>query len=422
MKIAVTTDAFYPRTHGIAVAIDSSIRYLAQAGHEVAVYAPSFPDTKEREYPKGITIHRFDSYSIADLKLTTNKEERFVYKREFPRIRQLLADFNPDVIYNHMEFTIGSVTKAWALEHNTPTIMMVHTYFPPYFKIYAPFFPLALWRSIIKHWSRWFYKGFDLLVTPSKEMKQVIQEVYKIEQPIEVLPTGIIVENFAGVDQGHERESSFIYKEHPRVKTRRRLLFVGRVGKEKNVRFLLKMMEKLLQQREDVELLIAGSGSYMEQHKALVKRMGIDGHVTFLGAFPNSQMKYVYAIADIFVFASLTETQGVVTTEALCNGIPVVAIAELGSISVLEGERGGFLVENDLDAFANKVNLLLDDEALYAKKRQEAQARGKELAFDVLTGEKLVRLLTQVVVDKRSMRTEATVVSSEFNEEQSMNT
>lgn len=79
-------------------------------------------------------------------------------------------------------------------------------------------------------------------------------------------------------------------------------------------------------------------------------------------------------------------------------------------------------MENDLDAFANKVNLLLDDEALYAKKRQEAQARGKELAFDVLTGEKLVRLLTQVVVDKRSMRTEATVVSSEFNEEQSMNT
>jgi 1,2-diacylglycerol 3-alpha-glucosyltransferase len=402
MKIAFTSDAFYPRTHGIAVAIDASIRYLAQHGHLVEVYAPSYPSTVEREYPSSITIHRFASHTS---KLSSNKEERFVYKEEFPRLRELLGAFAPDVIYNHLEFNIGFVARAWAKETNTASIMMVHTYYPPYFKIYAPFLPLAFWRQFIKYGSQMFYKDFDLLLTPSKEMKQVIHQTYKIDQEVEVLPTGIVMENFKGVDRAYELENSKFFLEYPRIKERKRLLFVGRVGNEKNVIFLIKMMRELLKQRSDVELMIAGSGSYRHRYIKLVDKMQLNGNITFMGAHPNTEMKYIYAMADVFVFASLTETQGVVTTEALCNGLPIVAIAALGSISVLENEMGGFLVDKgDIQMFIDRVQILLDNPTIYKEKERQAKERSKELTFEALTGEQMVGIFEKVVARKQEKK------------------
>jgi 1,2-diacylglycerol 3-alpha-glucosyltransferase len=395
MKIVYATDAFYPRTHGIAICIDSSIRYLAKKGHEIDVISPDYPHFEDkRHYPKNMRIHRFSSYSLW---FTSNKEERFIYKKQKNHIRALLDKIKPDIIHIHLEFSVGRCVKKWAMENNVPLVMTIHTYYPPYFKIYMPFLPMAFWKWFIKGFSKRFYKNFNYLITPSKEMKEVIHDVYKIKSPVEVLPIGIDLSNFKGVDREHEYKNSFLLEKYPRIKSRRRLLFVGRIGSEKNIEFLFEVMKELLKQRTDVELLMVGSGSYSEYYEKMVAKMNLSSHVTFFGSFPNDQMKYIYALADIFTFASVTETQGLVTTEALCNELPVVAVSALGSKSVLEGNKGGFLVNLDVKEFANKVSLLLDNKETYEQKKAQARKMVEDLSFDKVTGPRLEEIYHHII-------------------------
>jgi 1,2-diacylglycerol 3-alpha-glucosyltransferase len=410
MKIVYASDAYYPRRHGVAVCIDSSIRYLAEQGHEIHVIAPHYPAGDTREYPKGITVHRFDSYNLW---FTSNKEERFVYKREFSRMRALLDELKPDLIHIHLEFTIGFVVRNWALRNNVPLAMTIHTYYPPYFKIYVPAVPLVFWRWFIKFMSRRFYSVFDLLLTPSDEMRKVLQNQYRLNKEVEVVPIGIDINNFTGVDRRYEYENSEIFQKFPRIKNRRRLLFVGRIGSEKNIEFLFSMMQKLIKKRTDVELVMVGTGSYMARYQNIIRLMKIDGYVSFVGTFPNNYMKHVYAIGDVFTFASITETQGVVTTEALVNGLPVVAVAALGSIDTLAGEKGGFLVKEDINVFIEKVELLLDNPAIYARKKAEAEARAKELSFNVTTGPLLLKHYNNLLEKKSTESKEQSLASAD---------
>ena len=113
----------------------------------------------------------------------------------------------------------------------------------------------------------------------------------------------------------------------------------------------------------------------------MAKSLGISEYTTFCDAVEHSKIRKYYALSDLFVFPSVTETQGLVTTESLYLGIPVVAVSALGTKTVLKGNKGGFLVdENDVE-FAEKVNLLLDNKDIYEQKREEALERGKSLSF-----------------------------------------
>ncbi|MCL2521040.1 MAG: glycosyltransferase [Spirochaetaceae bacterium] len=394
MKIVYTSDTYYPRPQGVATCIDASIAYLAKQGHEVHVIAPEYPEGDNRILPAGITVHRFKSYPLW---FTTNKEERYVFKGNFDNIRQLLAVLQPDVIHNHQEFTIGHIAAAWAKQNKVPLVQTIHTYYPPYFKIYVPIMPLRFWEWFIKVNSKRFYSMGDMIVTPSAEMRQVAKEQYNITKEIEVVSIGIDMAKFSGSEASYTVHHEQILNKYPRLKDRKRLLFVGRISHEKNVEFLFKVMQKLTAKRNDVELLMVGAGAYVNRYKKLVKTMQIDDYVSFLGIYPNHEIKAIYTLSHIFTFASVTETQGVVTAEALVNSLPVVAIAALGTNSVLKDERGGFLVNEDVDDFLAKVELLLDNKEIYEQKKHEAAIRGKELSFDSSTGPQLEGLYGQLI-------------------------
>lgn len=376
MKILYASDAYYPRTHGVAVCIDSSANYLAEKGHQVYIVTPEYPIKDNRVLHPNISLSRYKSYRLF---FTTNKEERFIYPSEIKKIYRYLEEVDPDVIHIHLEFIIGYAVRKWAMDHSKPIVMTAYTYYPPYIKLYIPYLPKKLCFYISKRCSKWFYAPSDLLFALTKEMEEVLIRDYNVKNHIERLLIGVDEKDFMNFDR--KKEKCLILEQFPKLKNKNVLLFVGRIGKEKNVDFLLYVMKEILKGRNDTELLMVGGGSYMDKFQNKAKSLGIYKHVTFVGSIPHRNIRKFFALGDIFVFPSVTEAQGLVTAEALYLGLPVVAVNALGTKTVLENERGGFLVDENVKSFTNKVNLLLNDKEIYERKRVEALERGQELTF-----------------------------------------
>lgn len=376
MKVLYATDAYYPRTHGVAVCIDSSANYLAEAGHKVYIVASDYPIKDKRHLHDNIKVYRFKSFGLF---FTTNKEERLIYFSEIKKIYKLLDEINPDLVHVHLEFFIGFAVRKWAIKHNKPIVMTAYTYYPPYLKLYIPYLPKSFCFYLSKKYSKWFYEGSDLLFALTKEIEHVVVNDYGVKKRIERMLIGVDEKDFSLFDK--EKEKNITLERYSKLKDKKVLLFVGRIGKEKNVDFLLYVMKNLLQKRGDIELLMVGGGSYIDKFKSLAKNLGIYENVTFVESIPHTRIREFFAVGDIFVFPSVTEAQGLVTAEALYAGLPTVAINALGTKTVMENSRGGFLVEENIEEFAEKVNLLLDNKEIYEEKRLEAIERGNELTF-----------------------------------------
>jgi len=171
----------------------------------------------------------------------------------------------------------------------------------------------------------------------------------------------------------------------PRLKGKRILLFAGRIGKEKNIGFLLEIFPAILAQHPDTVLLIAGNGPDMEYFQNEARKAGIEDNCVFTGYVERRDLALIYAISEIFVFPSLTDTQGLVTLEAMFSGTPVVAIGAMGTLMVMGGDNGGFMVPNDPGAFTARVLELLGDPELRRRKSHEARTYAYSWSIEELT-------------------------------------
>lgn len=183
-----------------------------------------------------------------------------------------------------------------------------------------------------------------------------------------ILPTGIRTGEFAGGDGAAFRRRHGIAAERPL------LVHVGRVAFEKNIGFLLRMLQHVRVSHPDVLLLIAGEGPALAQLKRLVQRQRLEANVQFVGYLDRAtSLLDCYRAGDVFVFASRTETQGLVLLEAMALGVPVVAIAEMGAIDILEAGEGAVVAPPDEQAFADEVCALLDSPSLRRRLSVEGQ-------------------------------------------------
>jgi glycosyltransferase involved in cell wall biosynthesis len=207
---------------------------------------------------------------------------------------------------------------------------------------------------------------------------------YGVTTPLHVIPTGL-------------PESQFIRGNGERFRTthnigaeRKIALFVGRAAFEKNIGFLLEVAAHARQQRPDLLLVIAGEGPALEQLKRKANQLGINDHVRFVGYLPReSGLRDCYAAADVFTFASRTETQGLVLLEAMAVGLPVLALPALGAAEIIAPQRGAISATDDPAVFADQLVSLLDQpERLAALSREgitfarewDAAAQAKRLA------------------------------------------
>lgn len=395
MKIALVTDTYRPRVNGVVASIDTFANEFRKLGHEVKIIAPEYPadqtDVKDKDneqYVIRIKSHYlfFDPEDrLPDPWLPSSRK----------KIKKEVLEFGFDIIHTQTPFTLGIEAIKWAKKINCPIVHTYHTMFESYVH-YFKFIPKPIAVAITKKVSKWYCNKMDLNITPSTQMKELLLS-YKIKKPIEVNPTGIKIDKFKNFN-GNDFRKKYGIPEDTIL-----LLFMGRIGAEKNIPFLFKVLKNIVKNKPNTKLIVAGKGPAEEEVKKECEVIGVKDNVIFLGYFEPQDWVNCYAAADLFTFASITETQGLVVTEAMAVGTPVVAVNAMGVGEVMKGNKGGLLVNLDVDEFTSAVLKMLDDKEFYEKKKKEAFEYAKEWSSEAMA-KKLLEKYNKAIELKRQKK------------------
>jgi 1,2-diacylglycerol 3-alpha-glucosyltransferase len=248
-------------------------------------------------------------------------------------------------------------------------------------------------KNAIHKWLRDFMQKCQHIIIPSESMKEILVRDYGLEKQYTVVPTGTNLEPFLRADGKTLRKEKGWQDETI-------LISVGRLAHEKNWDTLLHAFAKIYSEHPDLRLVLIGDGPARESLQLLASELGIAEHVTFLGALPFEEVPAYLKAADAFSFASVTETQGLVTIEAMAAGLPIVAVDGSGTRDIVEHEKQGFLVENDADALAKGIDQLISDPQ--QMKRFSSNALKKAKTFDMNElGKQIISVYEQAIQDKK---------------------
>jgi 1,2-diacylglycerol 3-alpha-glucosyltransferase len=361
MRILKISDVFFPRVNGVSTSIETFRRDLTALGHEVVLVAPDY--SQNPADPPGTadpSIRRVPSRAVP-----RDPEDRIMSPGGLRRVLAGAGLGKFDVVHIHTPFLAHYAGLKFARRHGIPVIATYHTLFAEYLHHYVPLLPRRWGAGLARRFSRSQCNQLDAVIAPSQAMQQALS-AYGITSHIEVLPTGIPAERFQAGDGPAFRRRHGLERDRPL------LLFVGRTAHEKNIGFLIEMMLDLRTLQPDALLLIAGEGPAADSLRAETARLGLTGAVRFLGYFDRGgELQDCYSAANVFVFSSLTETQGLVLLEAMAQGVPVVAIPRMGTIDILGPNQGCRHAPEDRKGFAQVVSgLLADKQACAALGRQ----------------------------------------------------
>jgi glycosyltransferase involved in cell wall biosynthesis len=296
---------------------------------------------------------------------------RAAIRQLLPRLEQLQFD----VIHIHTPFVAHYAGLEIARKLRLPTVETYHTYFEHYLQHYVPLVPAPALRALSRAVTLRQCAQVDCVVSPSQPMANVLRQ-YGVRTPIHVIPTGLSLDRFRDGDRARFRVAHGL-GERPVA------LFVGRVAHEKNIDFLLHMWPKVVERLPKAILVIAGEGPAESHIRQVMGRLNIEGSTRLIGYLDrHTSLLDCYRAADVFVFASRTETQGLVLLEAMAQGTPVVSTAVLGTAEVLKGAKGAVVAPESVEEFAARVVNVLSDPARHEQLGQAARADAARWASD----------------------------------------
>jgi glycosyltransferase involved in cell wall biosynthesis len=405
MRIAMFTDAYYPRINGVAISVHSYAVELALRGHCVCIVAVEYPDDQgnflnDFSSNQPPPVERVTVVRISSFKVVFSKEDRSARLEQWFFVKQKMDAFQPDIIHVNSEFFVGYFGCIYAMHRKLPCIYTFHTMWEDYLLNYAHFLNRAASRNIGRSLIKFFLRHSQLILAPTNRIASIIPQ-FNVSTPVHLLPTGIPENLFVLNPDRLQKIREDLFARFPALETGPILLFAGRMAKEKNLDFLLDVLEIVKQQIPNTVLLNVGDGPYAEEFLENARSKKLSSSVFLTGYVSRNDLAYCYALADVFVFASKTETQGLVTAESMLAGLPVVAIGELGTADVMQGDNGGFMVRDDTDEFSRAVVNLLTNAELYDRKKEEALAWGKRWTIGTLT-ERLLANYAECIESKKS--------------------
>lgn len=375
MKILMISDVYFPRINGVSTSILSFRRALEAGGHEVCLIAPDYGQVTDHE----TGIHR-----IAARRVILDPEDRMMQAGAIQRLTERLRAFAPDILHIHTPFVAHYQGVKLARRLGVPAIETYHTFFEEYLYHYVPFAPRAFMRALARRFSRAQCNQVDAVIVPSLAMLDALHG-YGVRTPMRVLPTGLNLEKFSGGDGRAFRAAHDVDAAAPV------LVFIGRIAFEKNIEFLLKLLYEVKKVHAGVRMILAGEGPAEAALRERVRELDLAGNVLWVGNLHHWQeLMDCYCAGDVFVFASRTETQGLVLLEAMALGVPVVSTAIMGTRDILDAHRGALVAHEDLEDFTGKVLELLADPTHRARLGAEGRAYVQEWSAAKMGG----RLLT----------------------------
>jgi len=354
MNIGLFSDTYTPQRNGVAVAITLYRKVMEQMGHKVYIFVPKFESSYKRK-EKGVFECPSFGYSL-------EKGQRIGIPI-FPLI-PTIRSLNLDVIHVHSPFSMSFYAKVVAKNLKIPAICTHHTLFE-YYLHYVPSMIRPSVEQTRKLMTYWTYL-FDKVIAPTEKIRELLEEWGVPAQKLATIPTGIDTSSFREPVKWDIRKAFNIPPDE------KILLFVGRIGKEKNIDFLLHAFRRLMDKRKDVHFVIIGEGEEKKPLERLAQELGLSDMVHFTGGKDRRDVIDAYNVADIFWFASYSETQGLVILESLTAGTPVVALGRLGVYELLKNSESGGIMLNELeeDAFIEAAQRLLNDPGEYDRRSQ----------------------------------------------------
>lgn len=389
MKIVMISDVYFPRVNGVSTSIASFRGALERLGHSVTLICPDYPVGQVDE--PGVL-------RIRSRQVPGDPEDRMMRYRDLLALAPQLAGEAFDIIHIHTPFTAHYAGVALGRRLGLPVVATYHTLFEEYVHHYIRWLPRHWLRLAARRLSVHQCQQLDVLVAPSRAMQEALAR-YGVTTPSSVIATGLSLESFCHL-QGAQDASDF-RAHYDLPQEARLLLYVGRAAFEKNIDFLIDMLPKVLAEHPTTRLIITGEGP---AHDSLVKHaqeVGVADAVLFLGYLDrHGPLQAAYRAADVFVFASRTETQGLVLLEAMALGTPVVSTAKMGTLDVLKEGEGCLIAEDNHEAFATKVNQLLSDDPLRQQLAERAQTYAASWHEDAKS-EVLVALYRKITAEHK---------------------
>lgn len=363
MRILMLSDVSLPRVNGVSTSIQTCRSDLQALGHRCLLVAPQYPLAAPAE-------HDTDVVRIPSRPVPRDPEDRLPSWRLLKRWSQTIGPAEFDLIHVQTPFFAHYLGVSLGRRLGIPVVETYHTYFEHYLHHYVPLIPSALTRAFARKITVSQCHQVDTVISPSPQMAAALR-AYGVRTTLATLPTGLPPGDFVVGDGAAFRRRCGIDAARPVA------LCLSRVAHEKNIDFLVRMLVQLRRQVPDILLLISGEGPAEGHLRSLVERLGLERSVMFLGYQDRkAALSDCYRAADVFVFASRTETQGLVLLEAMAQGTAVVSTAAMGTIDVLTNAGGALIVPEDEQRFATAVAAVLGDR----QQRDQLSQRGLEYA------------------------------------------
>ena len=344
MRVLMVSDVYFPRINGVSTSIETFRATLPDQGVSTCLVVPRYG--AEPDLPG---IRRVPSRTVLK-----DPEDRLAHYRALRRA-VLEAAEDCDLVHIQTPFAAHYAGLHAARKLGKPVLATYHTLFEEYLQHYVPMLPAAWLRSLARRFSRSQCNDLDAVIVPSTAMAERLRG-NGVTQPLHVLPTGLPDEVFRPGDREAFRARHGIAPDRPVA------LFVGRVAHEKNIGFLLEAAARVVRDRPDLLLVIAGEGPARPALERQARNLGLEGNARFLGYLDRrAELPDAYAAANLFVFASRTETQGLVLLEAMAQGCPVLALSIMGTADILGPGRGCRVAADDPVAFAKDWLALMEN-------------------------------------------------------------
>ncbi|MCL6638236.1 MAG: glycosyltransferase family 4 protein [Firmicutes bacterium] len=380
MKIGVFTDSYLPYTSGVVRSVQSFKEALQRFGHEVFIFAPSYRNCPGDED----NIFRF-----ASIPSPTNRD--FTLAVPFSlRLKPTIEKLKLDIIHVHSPFLLGRLGARYSKRLRLPLVFTFHTLYDQYVH-YVPF-AQSFTKELAQRISKDFCNQCDLVLVPTRVIGSYLRQI-GVRTAVQCVPTGIDTASFT---RGNRE---WMRKKHGIPPADRVLLFVGRLGQEKNVGFLLDCFARVNTVFPDTWLVLVGGGPEEENLKKAARELGVAARTVFTGTLPPGEVVHHYAGSDLFVFSSVTETQGIVIAEAKAAGLPVVAVNAFGVAEMVAEGEDGYLTPPGREHFTEKIMFLLENEPVRRNMALKAKANAEELSLENCT-RRLIRCYEDLIAEK----------------------
>ena len=360
MRIALFTNNYLPFCGGVTISVETLRRGLESRGHDVWVFAPRFPGASDTS-PRVVRYPSVPAATYPEFPLAVPWS---------PRIGALVRGLGVDVFHAHHPFLLGPTAARLARRLGRPLVFTYHTRYEKYAH-YVPVTRGLVEAAAVKLSAR-FAARADAVIAPSAVIRdELVRRAVAV--PVVVVPTGVDLTGFTPGDQPEARRALGLPARDPVV------LYVGRLDREKSVDRVLLAFERIAGTLARARLVLVGQGKESERLRRLACGLAAGGRIRFEGVRAHASLPAYYRAADVFLFASETETQGLVLAEAAACGLPAVAVSAPGCDEAVVDGATGILTKADPAALAEAATGVLLDlarrRAMAACARQLAEAR-----------------------------------------------